>query len=436
MPVKFWLLVAVGGSLLAALGVERILQRGNVRGLTRALTALATVFLVSWLALTLMPEAVEGLIRGWLADGLPEALAAGERLRWAGIALLSLLLLVGVLAITRAGRRRPEIVVPVLLVVQLSAQLFFLRPLFEYDEVAAYREPSPAAAVVPEGAIVAHGTASELFESESVSLGSYPDFSARWLHRQTFREFRPPAGILAGRRYEFALSPEGLDSFLTRATAQAIGRLPDAGRLRVLMASGVEWLILRRELDPAAIDAGLADLVLEFETMAGKSRVYRLPASAEEVQFVGVIHSSDNLNEALARILDPDFDPRSEVVVEGRVEAGSGASGVVTTVESDRERYVWDVDAEGAGALLVQRAYLPLYRARVDGRPVPIRVANLHRMVVPLEPGEHRVELWVDRGRFRAGFMIAGAALLVLTAASVMSSRGRRTAGSRRNGET
>jgi hypothetical protein len=324
----------------------------------------------------------------------------------------------------------------VLLVAQLSAQLFFLRPLFEYDDVAAYRQTSPAATVVPEGALVAHGSANGLFESESISLAAYPDFSSRWLHRQTFREFRPPAGILAGRRYEFALSPEGLDSFLTRATAQAIERMPDAQRLRILMASGVEWLILQRELDPESIESGLADLVLEFETMVGKIHVYRLPASAEEVQFVGVIHSSDNLNEALARILDPDFDPRSEVVVEGRVETGSGASGEVTAVESGWERYVWDVDADGAGVLLIQRAYLPLYRARVDGRPAPIRVANLHRMAILIEPGKHRVELWVDRRSFRAGFMIAGAALVVLTAASVVSSRSRRTAGSRSNGET
>jgi hypothetical protein len=435
MPVKFWLLVAVGGSLLAALGAERVLQSREVRGLIRALAVLAAVFLVSWLVLTLAPVAMEGLIRGWIAEGLPEALAAGERLRWAGLALLSLLLLLGALAAVVAGRRRPDIVVPVLLVAQLSAQLFFLRPLFEYDDVDAYRVASPAANVVPKGALVVHGSANGLFESESISLPSYPDFSSRWLHREMFQGFQPAAGILAGRRFEFKLSPEGLDSFLTRATAQAIVRLPDTERLRILMASGVEWLILRRELDPGVLEAGLAELALEFETMTGRIHVYRLPASAEEVQFVGVIHSSDNLNEALARILDPDFDPRREVVVEGRVEAGSGASGVVQTVESDWERYRWEVDAKGEGALLIQRAYLPLYKARVDGRPAPIRVANLHRMAILLESGHHVVELWVDRGRFRAGIMIACAALVLLVASSLVASRGRSTSGSRRNGE-
>ena len=256
MPVKFWLLITVGGSLLTALGVERLLSRGHSGPLMRAIALVGGIVALLWLALLMAPGAIESVLEDWIPAALPSGLAATERLRWAGQALLSIGLATAALVVVRLGRNRLLWVVPALLVIHIAAQLFFLRPLFESDEVAAYRQPSPAAEVIPEGARVVHGTDGSLFETGGIPLRSYPDASARWLHRQTFHEFHPPAGIMAGRNFDFTLSPEGLDSFLTRATVQALERLKDPERIRILAASGVEWLILRRELDPEVISSG------------------------------------------------------------------------------------------------------------------------------------------------------------------------------------
>ena len=78
-----------------------------------------------------------------------------------------------------------------------------------------------------------------------------------------------------------------------------------------------------------------------------------------------------------------------------------------------------EVDAPGPGALVVHRAHLPIWRARVDGRPAPVVAANIHRLGVELGPGRHRVELWVDRRPlWAAGAVAAGAALALLALAA------------------
>jgi hypothetical protein len=70
------------------------------------------------------------------------------------------------------------------------------------------------------------------------------------------------------------------------------------------------------------------------------------------------------------------------------------------------------------GVLVWQRAYLPLYRARVDGRDAEPQVANLHLLGVEVPAGEHTVEIWADRrplARSAAG-ALAGVVVLVLMA--------------------
>jgi hypothetical protein len=72
------------------------------------------------------------------------------------------------------------------------------------------------------------------------------------------------------------------------------------------------------------------------------------------------------------------------------------------------------VVAKSAGALVVQRTFLPLYEATVDGQPAPLVAADLHRMAVELEPGTHEVLIQVDRRPFRASLLLSLAGGLLL----------------------
>jgi hypothetical protein len=269
------------------------------------------------------------------------------------------------------------------------------RPVIGMDLVAPYLEESPVLQEVPPQALVAHGKANSLFDPAKVPIGEYPDSSPKWLQRQVFHELYPAAGTLWGRRYEFAISPEGLDSYLSRVTVQAFKGLSDAERVRLLAASGVDILLLGRELEPEARE--LVELEARHPSVGGDILVYRVLRHAPAVEFVGDVRRSPHLNAALGILTDPSFDPRRSVVLPGSGEWTSGPGGSVEIIATGPEHLEVAVEALGPGVLVIQRAYLPLYRATVDGEETPIRVANMHRMGIELPAGSHHVRLWVDR---------------------------------------
>ncbi|MEO1082998.1 MAG: hypothetical protein AAFY88_02020, partial [Acidobacteriota bacterium] len=66
------------------------------------------------------------------------------------------------------------------------------------------------------------------------------------------------------------------------------------------------------------------------------------------------------------------------------------------------------------GVLVTRRAWLPTYQATVNGEAVEPAVVNFHKLGVPVPPGNHRVELWIDRTPTRLSTAAAVAALLTL----------------------
>ncbi|MEM9407659.1 MAG: hypothetical protein AAGA81_16600, partial [Acidobacteriota bacterium] len=84
-------------------------------------------------------------------------------------------------------------------------------------------------------------------------------------------------------------------------------------------------------------------------------------------------------------------------------------------VELSADRLVAETRGEGPNLLVWQRSHLPLFRAEIDGEPVPVDVANLSRLALRVPAGEHRVRLEVDRGPFlrSLGVVPLGAVLLL-----------------------
>jgi hypothetical protein len=104
------------------------------------------------------------------------------------------------------------------------------------------------------------------------------------------------------------------------------------------------------------------------------------------------------MKEGLDRLVSDDFDPTRDVVLAGGGVARQGAVGDVEILEWTPRRYRLRVDAPNAGVLMIQRALLPLYVARLDGKPVKLVAANLDRMAVVIDqPGRHTVEIELDR---------------------------------------
>ena len=428
-PVKLWLAVAIGCALLCGLGFERFLAGGR-RLLARLLAAAAVFHSAVWGALLLSPP--------WLAEALkrldPERLnaptLARESARWSALCLFSLMTLALFAGVLVAARKHRSAAGAGLLAVHLLSQGFFLAPLYHADDAAHYTRPPDLLAAVPEDAVVVHGAFRDLFGRQTLSpLATFPDPRFFWLARRQAEQLHPFTGIAFGRRYELNHSPEGLDSFFSVSLARAIQGLGDAARLRLLAASGVDTLILDRELAPDA-----APLVRRVASVPAASPdapgvfVYRLPSAAPPVTLAGRVLRPPQMNRALELLSSPGFDPRTTAVLPGdgqpEVPAETdAAAGRVRVLSDEVEALEVEVTSDAGGVLVTRRAYLDIYRATIDGRPAPTVVANLHRLAVEVPPGEHEVRLWVDRRPTRIGWGLALAGVVGLVAMAIRPGR-------------
>ena len=418
-PVKLWLLVALGAALLCGLGFERLLA-GERRRFVRLLAAMVLLYGAGLWLLLRLPAGLEAALRGLEPRGLAGAAFESQRLDWAWHGVLSVAALLALGAVLAFVHRRDASAGgALLLAVHLGTQCLLLQPLYDSDAVEPYAEPpEEVLAVVPRDALVVHGGNGDLFGKLGTQTASplelFPDPRFCWLARVHFAQLYPFSGVRWGRRYAFNHSPEGLDSFYVISLARAIERLDDPGRLRMLRAAGVDVLLLDRELDVAARDLvrPRAAFPADPEGSPIDLYVYDVPGSTSPVQLAGTVLRAAHMNQALAQLTSPDFDPRSMVVLPGpgscdAAGTGSGMTlleappvvrppGRVEVLAEDAETLDVRVSSEG-GVLVTRRAYLAIYRAAIDGEPAATVVANAHLLGVEVPPGEHRVRLWVDR---------------------------------------
>ncbi len=460
-PVKLWLAVAIGCALLCALGFERFLDDGR-RRLARLMAVAAAIYLAAWSLLLWSPPWLAATFRALDPERLNEATLARESARWSALCLFSLVTVaLFALALAATRKYRPTAGAAVL-AVHLLSQGFFLAALFDADDAEHYTREPALLSRVPRDSVVVHGGFRDLFGRQTISpLAAFPDPRFFWLARRQAEQLYPFAGIPHGRRYELNHSPEGLDSFFSVSLAQAIQGMDDAQRLRLLAASGVDTLILDRELAPEAAAlakhvATVPDSIAPGVPPEGGKRnnvpeggkrnnvpeggkrnnvpeggkrnivVYQLPSAAAPVALPGTVLRAPQMNRALEILSSPEFDPRTMVVLPGSgPEGGPAAAGHVERISDEVEELEVTVSSETGGVLLTQRAYLDLYRATIDGRPAPTVVANLHRLAVEVPPGEHRVRLWVDRRPTRVGWTLALLGVAGLIAMAIRKSNQR-----------
>jgi hypothetical protein len=321
-----------------------------------------------------------------------------------------MLLLIGFELILRLGRRWPAAAPPLLLFAHLAAQVWVLQPLVPTDAVARFVRPPDLLEQLPVGGLVTHGEAEGLFGEQETFRP--PDLRMVHASRWAFARLHPAAGILHGRTYAFANSPEGLDSFLSRVTAQAIERIPDHERIRLLAASGVRYLVLDRALN--SVSEGAARLLGRYESGWGPIWIYRVGRPAPEVYLARGVHRAPHINAAVKILGDGGFDPAGEVVIPGDGPYREAAGGVVRVERTAPELLELEVEVEDEGVLVVQRPLLPIWRATVDGVETSIFAANIHRMGLSVGPGRHQVRLWIDRRPLRWSLALSAAAAILL----------------------
>jgi hypothetical protein len=163
---------------------------------------------------------------------------------------------------------------------------------------------------------------------------------------------------------------------------------------------------------------------LVLERTFGETLVYRnkdfLPRAF--IVHQAVVAASDSA--ALNIIRTPGFDPSATIVLAegvpflwqspaGQVPAGEEWAKIETYSPG---KVVVRAKAAGPGYLFFSENYLPYWKARVDGRPTDLVRCDVAMRAIPVEAGEHSIEM-----RYSSRWYAVGAALFIVSCLVVVA---------------
>jgi hypothetical protein len=145
-----------------------------------------------------------------------------------------------------------------------------------------------------------------------------------------------------------------------------------------------------------------------------------------------IVHSAKQATrtDTLKQLNSGAVDPRRTALLErsppdlAHPDNGSTDRASLTTYEADRISLRTSTGAPGL--LVLSEAYYPAWKAYVDGRPVPLYVADHVLRAVPVPAGEHSVELRYESWSLRVGMAVSLISYLALIALALAGARHRR----------
>jgi Bacterial membrane protein YfhO len=239
----------------------------------------------------------------------------------------------------------------------------------------------------------------------------------------------PPSGVRWGIPGAFDGQFTGLEPRWLIPPLVAAVRLAGTERgTRLLQLANVGHVLWVRKDPPAALDP-IEELTTPY---ACPLQLLRVPDPLPGAYTVAGERPMRAGGEELDSLLDPGFDPRTEVLltdVQAPETAGPppGAARVLTRTSNTVDV---ETSAGGAGVLVLVEAFDEGWHASVDGKQAPVVRANVLFRGVRIGAGRHRVRFvyrpWTARlglGLFSFGLLAAAGLGLVARRASIRSAR-------------
>ena len=174
-----------------------------------------------------------------------------------------------------------------------------------------------------------------------------------------------------------------------------------------------------------------------------KSKLYENRNSLPRAFLVKNYHVLKSDEEFARAFDDPNFDPRSAVLLE-RVPARfeemkkkpvmPRLKPAVRVLTYENSRMVLEVTTPEAALLFMSEAYYPGWQAYVDGRKEEILRANYVFRAIPLSPGSHKVEVVMEPLSFKIGLAVSVLTVLLLIAGWFFSTMRKQRARSMEHG--
>jgi hypothetical protein len=147
-------------------------------------------------------------------------------------------------------------------------------------------------------------------------------------------------------------------------------------------------------------------------------RVEAVPEPLPRAYAVGGVRVADGV-AGLGALVDAAFDPRRQIVLpQGPpVAAAKGFRGEVRIARESACRVLLDAELSADGYVVLVDSYDPGWKARVDGRRVPLLRANVAFRAVAVSAGRHAVEMVYRPTAALAGLAVSGITCLALVVA-------------------
>jgi hypothetical protein len=432
-PVKLMILPAFAWALLGGLGFDRLealspRQRGVVACLATAAVAVAVgaalVLLAAPEGVTrVLPEWNAGLVRS-LGLGLLAAAACaativvlgtvGRLTAGAAVALLAIDLLGahrGLNATIPRGQldRRP--VTADIVGTRGPARLFA----FTYGTRVVgrtLRRPDIRDAFIASAAPPLSAS-----ERSAIGLQTYLPFSipSRWGLSSSYGADVVDLGSQKLHNLElFLISTEETPGFLR------LLRIASVSHVMAMHTEGLEDLALLATLD---------------SPFRRQIRVFSVPDPLPRAYVVGRARVVDGF-PAYQTLVDPGFDPRSEIMVPpespvwgpalaAETPGVDGSAGSLRALTFSPDRVRASVAMARHGYFVLVDAWAPGWQASVDGVGVPVLRANVAFRAVPVPPGDHQVELVYRPPAIRRGLLVSASTLAAGVIALVVAGRAR-----------
>lgn len=400
-PVKALLVVTVAVATLAALAVDRILVEGALpRWRARAgvvLLVLAGLLGLAAVVARARPELPRRALlslwdSAWVSDPGVVLAPVLARIPQQAAASAALLLVAGLLLSRGLGDARGR----ALLLLALAAEgLTHARFHLPRAPSEWYDRPSPlvaAAARIP--GRVFERTGKDVDAVRRGLAGPVPWDGWHALALAQVTQGWSLGGAPHGLRYAYDPDPDGSYTLLDRIARDAVTSRPWPARLRWLRAAGVGSVIA------GDVPPGLAGLVPVFTEgrFGPPATLFRLSEPLPGVRRLSRIRGSASINEAVAIVDAPSFDPATDGVVAGRAPAGTDVAdadpgAAARLVSEGPDALVVETSGTRPGLLLLDRSFTPRVVATLNGRPATVYATQLHLVGVAVPAGTARVEI-------------------------------------------
>ncbi|MFN7942584.1 MAG: hypothetical protein U0X73_13400 [Thermoanaerobaculia bacterium] len=397
-PQKLLFVFALAAALLAGWGLDRM--RETPRRAALAVAVGGGLLLGAALALRLAFAAALEALAATVGRGVARDIVATQLGQWVvTLAIGGALLLLAALAIARGWSGATAGLA--------LAALLPLAPMLPSDATAPYRAaPDWVARLGERSAVVQVAETFPRWEPQVPVR--FDRASAVDLARRAALELDPSPGVRFGLTYPLAPDLEGMSSPLTVLLGKWLAGADWETRVRWLRLLGVGWVVREGPGDVA----GLATAA--EQTIDGvRSTLLAVPDPLPPVAWAASAEVASGALDALARV-SRLASPAASVVLSRPAEHRPG--GVARLVAAAADRLEVEVESDG-GVLLVQRAYQPLYRARLagSGARLATQPVDFALLGVEVPPGKHRVLIDVDRApEFVAGALAVAALCIAL----------------------